>query len=160
MKTSSRSNHFWRSLPVVLALSASGVAFAQTPAASCEKTDEKQIAGLFDRWNASLKTLDADRVTANYAPNGVLLATFANEPLTTPADIRGYFTKFLKGEPQGTINKRFVTVGCNTAQDVGTYTFAFKDGSTVSARYTYVYAFTDGQWKIAHHHSSAMPNKM
>ena len=111
MKTSSHSNHFWRSLPVVLALSASGAAFAQTPAASCEKTDEKQVAGLFDRWNASLKTLDADRVTANYAANGVLLATVANEPLTTPADIRGYFTKFLKGEPQGTINKRFVTVG-------------------------------------------------
>ena len=160
MKTSSRSNHFWRSLPVVLALSASGVAFAQTPAASCEKTDEKQIAGLFDRWNASLKTLDADRVTANYASNGVLLATVANEPLTTPAAIRGYFDKFLKVEPQGTINKRFVTIGCNTAQDVGTYTFAFKDGSTVAARYTYVYAFADGQWKIAHHHSSAMPNKM
>ena len=160
MKTPSHSNHFWRSLPVVLALSASGVAFAQTPAASCEKIDEKQIAGLFDRWNASLKTLDADRVAANYAPNGVLLATVANEPLTTPAEIRAYFVKFLKIEPQGTINKRFVTVGCNTAQDVGTYTFAFKDGSTVSARYTYVYAFADGQWKIVHHHSSAMPNKV
>ena len=160
MKTSSHSNHFWRSLPVVLALSASGAAFAQMPAASCEKTDEKQIAGLFDRWNASLKTLDAERVTANYAANGVLLATVANEPLTTPAAIRGYFEKFLKVEPQGTINKRFVTIGCNTAQDVGTYTFAFKDGSTVSARYTYVYAFTDGQWKIVHHHSSAMPNKV
>ena len=160
MKTSSHSNHFWRSLPVVLALSASGAAFAQMPAASCEKTDEKQIAGLFDRWNASLKTLDADRVTANYAANGVLLATVANEPLTTPAAIRGYFEKFLKVEPQGTINKRFVTIGCNTAQDVGTYTFAFKDGSTLSARYTYVYVFADGQWKIAHHHSSAMSNKM
>lgn len=147
-------------IAATLVLLASTAALAQTPAAMCEKVDEKQVASLFDRWNASLKTGDADRVVANYAANGVLLATVANEPLTTPADIRGYFVKFLKGEPQGTINKRFVTVGCNTAQDVGTYTFAFKDGSTVAARYTYVYEFTGGQWKITHHHSSAMPNKV
>ena len=160
MNTSFCLSHLLRTVPVALALSAGGVAFAQTPAASCEKIDEKQVTGLFDRWNASLKTLDADRVTANYAANGVLLATVANEPLSTAVDIRGYFVKFLKAEPQGTINKRFVTLGCNTAQDVGTYTFAFKDGSSVSARYTYVYEFTGGQWKIAHHHSSAMPNKI
>jgi uncharacterized protein (TIGR02246 family) len=160
MKNSSRLSLVLRTIPVALALSAATSAFAQTPAASCEKADEKQIAGLFDRWNASLKTGDADRVTANYAPNGVLLATVANEPLSTPADIRGYFVKFLEGKPQGTINKRFVTVGCNTAKDVGTYTFAFKDGTQVSARYTYVYEFTGGQWKIIHHHSSAMPNKV
>ena len=31
------------------------------------------------------------------------------------------------------------------------------DGSKVLARYSYVYVFEDGEWKIAHHHSSVMP---
>lgn len=48
-------------------------------------------------------------------------------------------------------------IGCNIAQDVGIYTFSFKDGSSVKARYTYVYEWREGQWLIAHPHSSAMP---
>ena len=30
-------------------------------------------------------------------------------------------------------------------------------GDVVKARYTYTYVFEGGQWKIAHHHSSVMP---
>jgi uncharacterized protein (TIGR02246 family) len=124
---------------------------------ACAPTDEAQIGALFDRWNSSLRTLDPDKVVANYAPDGVLLATVSNQPRTNPAEIRDYFVKFLKSEPQGTIDKRIVKIGCNVAQDVGTYTFRFKDGGTVHARYTYVYEWVNGQWLIAHHHSSAMP---
>lgn len=123
----------------------------------CAATGLAQIAGLFDRWNASLATLDPDKVAANYAPDAVLLPTVTNEPRTSPAEIRDYFVTFLKKAPQGTIDKRTIKIGCNVAQDVGTYTFRFKDGSQVKARYTYVYEWTDGQWLIAHHHSSAMP---
>lgn len=138
-----------------IALLASGAAQARTE--TCQVTDEKAIAGLFDRWNASLRTLDPARVTANYAADGVLLPTVSNTPRTNHAEINDYFVKFLKNQPQGSIDKRFIKIGCNVAQDVGTYTFGFKDGSKVSARYSYVYEFRDGQWLIAHHHSSAMP---
>lgn len=124
---------------------------------SCQPVDAKTIEGLFDRWNDSLKTLDPKKVAANYAPNGVLLPTVANQPHATPAEIEAYFVKFLKNEPQGKIDKRFVKIGCDVAQDVGTYTFTLKGGQKVSARYTYVYEYLDGQWLIAHHHSSAMP---
>jgi ketosteroid isomerase-like protein len=34
------------------------------------------------------------------------------------------------------------------------------DGSKVLARYSFVYVKEDGEWKIAHHHSSAMPEGM
>lgn len=136
---------------------AAGAAHARTE--SCAVTDEKTITGLFDRWNASLATLDPAKVTANYAPNGVLLPTVSNTPRTNHDEIKSYFVDFLKKEPQGVIDKRIVKIGCNVAQDVGTYTFTFKDGQKVSARYTYVYEFKDGDWKIAHHHSSAMPEK-
>ncbi|XAH22735.1 SgcJ/EcaC family oxidoreductase [Xylophilus sp. GW821-FHT01B05] len=144
---------------VVLAISTS--AFAQAPAAgtagTCVPATEPQIAALFDRWNDSLRTLDADKVAANYAVDGVLLPTVSNAPRTTPAEIHDYFVRFLKSKPQGTINQRIIKVGCNVAQDVGIYTFRFKDGKKVKARYTYVYEWVNGQWLIAHHHSSAMP---
>ncbi|MET3442819.1 uncharacterized protein (TIGR02246 family) [Variovorax paradoxus] len=140
----------------VLAISTS--ALAQTPATgTCVPATEPQIAALFDRWNDSLRTLDADKVVANYAADGVLLPTVSNQPRTNPAEIRDYFVKFLKDSPQGTINHRIIKIGCNVAQDVGTYTFKFKDGKKVNARYTYVYEWVNGQWLIAHHHSSAMP---
>ena len=142
----------------LIAIGLSTPAFAQAPAtAACKAVDQQQIGALFDRWNESLRTLDPDKVVANYAPDGVLLPTVSNEPRTTHAQIRDYFVKFLKGEPQGTIDRRIVKIGCNIAQDVGTYTFKFKDGKTVHARYTYVYEWENGQWLIVHHHSSAMP---
>jgi uncharacterized protein (TIGR02246 family) len=126
-------------------------------AEACAATDEAQVSALFDRWNTSLGTLDPDKVVALYAPDAVLLPTVSNRPRTTPADIRDYFVYFLKSGPQGKIDQHIIRIGCNVAQDVGTYTFKFKDGKTVHARYTYVYEWTNGQWLIAHHHSSAMP---
>lgn len=133
---------------------------AAAGAASCAPVTEAQIAALFDRWNASLATLDPDKVAANYAADGVLLATVSNKPRTNTAEIRDYFVSFLSKKPVGKIDRRIVKLGCNSAQDVGTYTFSFKDGSKVSARYTYVYQFSQGQWLISHHHSSAMPEKL
>lgn len=144
---------------VIAIAGACAPAFAQTQAASasCSPVSTAEVAALFDRWNDSLRTLDPDKVVANYASDGVLLPTVSNKPRTTPAEIRDYFVKFLKGAPQGTIDQRIIKIGCNVAQDVGTYTFKFKDGQTVHARYTYVYEWQNGRWLIAHHHSSAMP---
>lgn len=148
-----------RAAGAVAALGLWAPVFAQSAAAApaCAPTDQRQVAALFDRWNASLATLDPDKVVANYAPDAVLLPTVSNQPRTNPKEIRDYFVKFLKNGPQGSIDQRTIRIGCNVAQDVGTYSFRFKDGSTVHARYTYVYEWRDGQWLIAHHHSSAMP---
>jgi uncharacterized protein (TIGR02246 family) len=125
----------------------------------CQAVNETDIAALFDRWNRSLATLDPDQVTANYAPDGVLLPTVSNIPRTNHAEIRDYFVHFLEKTPQGHIDRRIVKIGCNLALDMGIYTFTFKGGQTVQARYTYVYEYRGGKWLIAHHHSSAMPEK-
>ncbi|MCV2349790.1 SgcJ/EcaC family oxidoreductase [Paucibacter sp. Y2R2-4] len=140
-------------------LQSSSPSAAGLPTAQCARTDQAQIAALFDRWNNSLATLNPDKVVANYAADGVLLPTVSNQPRTNSAEIRDYFVHFLEKKPQGKIDRRVIKLGCNVAQDLGTYTFTFKDGSKVSARYTYVYEFVNGQWLIAHHHSSAMPEK-
>lgn len=148
-----------KTFAALLALAATTGVFAQTTQ-TCAATDEKTIASLFDRWNASLKTLDPSRVVANYTTDAVLLATVQNQPRLTQDDRLNYFTKFLKSAPEGTINSRTIKLACNTASDVGTYTFKMKDGSQVAARYSYIYVYQNGVWLISHHHSSAMPEKL
>lgn len=151
-----------KALAALITLAATTSVFAQTTQTTqtCAVTDEKTVASLFDRWNASLKKLDPSRVVANYTADAVLLATVQNQPRLTQEDRLNYFTKFLKSAPEGTINSRTIKLGCNTASDVGTYTFKLKDGSLVAARYSYIYAYQNGEWLISHHHSSAMPEKI
>jgi len=128
---------------------------------TCAPVTKEQVAGLFDRWNASLQTKNPDEVVKNSAPDAVLLPTVSNKPRTSPPEIRDYFVHFLEKSPKGSINSRTVHTGCNDAYDVGTYTFTVKDSggntSQVPARYTFVYELRNGKWLIVHHHSSAMP---
>lgn len=122
---------------------------------------EKEIAGLFDRWNAALATGKTSEVVKLYAPNGNLQPTVSNKIRATPKEIGDYFDHFLALKPKGTINYRQIRVlDENTAFDSGAYTFdIIKDGkpSKVRARYTYVYEKINGDWKIMNHHSLAMP---
>jgi len=125
---------------------------------NCIGTDKAQIAGLFDRWNSSLKTKDPDQVLSNYDSEAILLPTLSAEALLTQGSRREYFVDFLSKGPSGTIDSRQISIHCNTATDTGLYTFSFKDGSTASARYTFVYEYYKGQWLIISHHSSLQPN--
>jgi uncharacterized protein (TIGR02246 family) len=140
-----------------------GVANAQAQSTiTCAPVTQQEITALFERWNASLATHDADKVTTNYAPDAVLLPTVSNRPRTDSAGIKDYFVHFLERNPQGTIDSRTIRIGCNTASDVGTYTFKLSGKTpgtteTVKARYSFIYELRDGKWVIVHHHSSAMP---
>lgn len=124
--------------------------------------EEREIAGLFDRWNAALATGDAGRVAELYARDGVLLPTVSNQVRASRAEIEDYFSHFLAAKPRGVVNYRQVRLlDDDSAVDAGVYTFTLTnpDGSTrkVQARYTFVYEKRDGQWLIINHHSSAMP---
>ena len=145
-----------------LLLGAALVALATAASAkteNCQAVTEKDIAGLFDRWNKSLATGEPQKVVANYATKSILLATVSNKPRLTPEEKLDYFQMFLKKKPQGTIDSRMIEIDCNSAFDAGVYTFKFGDGSTVKARYTYTYKWDGKQWLITSHHSSAMPEK-
>ena len=143
-------------LPLVL-LACAGTAQARSEL--CHPIDGKQIAALFDRWNASLQTGDPKKVEANYAAASILLPTVSDKPRLTPAEKEDYFTHFLEKKPVGRIDMRQVFIDCNSAVDAGLYTFTFGDGSSVKARYTFTYAWDGKQrkWLITSHHSSAMP---
>lgn len=127
---------------------------------NCRQTSQQEIASLFDRWDASLQTGDPKKVVANYSKRSILLPTMSNRVRQTAAEQEDYFQHFLANKPSGTINTRMISIGCNSAVDAGLYTFTFgTTGDKVAARYTYTYEWTDGQWLITSHHSSAMPEK-
>ncbi|TDR73555.1 DUF4440 domain-containing protein [Paludibacterium purpuratum] len=142
-------------LSLVLA-GTNALAYADT---NCKPTTQAEIAGLFDRWNASLQTGDPAKVAANYAQGSLLLPTLSNKPRLTQAEKIDYFEHFLVKKPVGQIDQRVVSIGCNSALDSGLYTFRFGDGSLAHARYTFTYDYDGKQWLITSHHSSLMPEK-
>lgn len=93
----------------------------------------------------------------------MLLPTVSDTPRTDYDSIKEYFDAFLQKKPQGVILTSFVTIGDSDdwAQDNGIYEFTMGvDGSKVKARYTYFYIKEDNKWKILHHHSSIMPERI
>lgn len=119
--------------------------------------EKEEVQTLFHLWNDALATGDSSLVADRYASNGVLLPTVSDIPRNSNELIKDYFDAFLLKKPQGTILESFVTIGTNWCQDVGIYEFMLGSGDKVKARYSFVYVWENGQWKIAHHHSSQMP---
>lgn len=132
---------------------------------ACATLTAAQLDAQFAGFNNAWATKNPDKVTALFDKDAVLLATLANVPRTDHAGIRDYFVKFLKSSPVGQIDSSTIRTGCNWALRAGTWTVSLTDPSTgtqsdVRARYTFLYQFEDGRWKIEHLHSSAMPEKV
>lgn len=94
--------------------------------------------------------------------DGVLLPTVSNQVRTSRSSIVAYFTQFLKLKPYGTIDQSIVRdLGNGYAANSGIYTFRLTPETgvtkTVQARYSFIYKWVNGDWKIVEHHSSAMP---
>ena len=64
---------------------------------------------------------------------------------------------FLAKVPSGQIDESNVRIFNDLAINSGIYTFKFADGSSVKARFTYVYKQDGANWLITEHHSSQMP---
>merc|ERR1712032_918443 len=117
-----------------------------------------EVRDLFQLWNGALATLDSSKVAARYSKEAVLLPTVSDVPRTNNALITDYFVGFLKKKPQGEILESSVTIGHNWCQDAGLYEFTMGvTGDKVKGRYSFIYVWEDGEWKISHHHSSVMP---
>ena len=127
------------------------------------KTGKREIAALFDRWNAALRSGDPERVTDLYAEDAVLLPTASPRIRTDHAAIADYFAHFLQKKPRGEkIRTEIDILDSDSAIDAGLYRFHLTDPKTgvtkpVEARYTYVYEKRDGRWLIVNHHSSVLP---
>src|SRR4028119_227252 len=114
---------------------------------------------LFNQWNAAWATKNPDTVTNLFARDAVLLPTVSAIPRTDRAGISDYFVSFLKNSPVGRIDSSRVIEGCNKLIRMGGWSVTLTDPSTqaantVSGRYTFIYRYEDGAWKVAHLHSS------
>jgi len=118
---------------------------------------QEEVRGLFGLWNDALSTGDPMKVAARYTDDAVLLPTLSDRARYTNEGIADYFVHFLEKKPEGRIVEGNIKIGPNWAQDAGIYEFSFADGSSVQGRYSFVYAFENGEWKISNHHSSIMP---
>lgn len=125
----------------------------------CQPISSAEVRSLWDKWNNALQTLDPEVVGDQYHSESLLLPTLSNIIRTSRETKLDYFEEFLLKKPVGSIKEDYVSVKtCNAALYSGIYTFNFTAiGDVVDARFTYVFTFEDGDWKIATHHSSKMP---
>ena len=110
--------------------------------------EKSEITALFKQWNSALKTGDPKQVAALYAADAILLPTVSNQVRHNHAEIKDYFVHFLAKGPQGKIDESNVRIFGELAINSGVYTFTFKDGVTVQARFTYVYRWDGRRWSI------------
>ena len=118
---------------------------------------ENNIPSLFEDWNSALQTGDPKQVVALYDTNAILLPTISNKVRHNHEELKDYFVNFLAKGPVGKIDESNVRTFGDVAINSGVYTFTFKDGASVQARFTYVYRWNGQKWLIVEHHSSQMP---
>ena len=118
-----------------------------------------------DHFSAAYTANDVETLVALYAPNAVLLGTNSPNISEGRDAIRAYFTD-LKLAGSGNKNeiqeRRTIVVSDSAVVATGFYLFTrMTDGKPVPgpARFTVLLTKVDGQWLIAHQHSSprAMP---
>jgi uncharacterized protein (TIGR02246 family) len=121
-----------------------------------------EIIAQFDRWNAALGMLDAQKVTECYAPDAILLPTVSNEVRHNHPEIHHYFERFLLKRPIGRLTESNVRVFGDIAINSGTYIFTLtiaRKHVEVRARFTFVYRKVGTDWQIIEHHSSVYPEE-
>ena len=149
-------------LALLAAVAASPALAVGAPAPGCAPATPAQIEAQLDRFAGALATHNPDTVTGLFAADAVLLPTLSNTVRTTPAQVRDYFVHFLAKSSVVRVDSSTVRIGCNIAERVGTWTWTLTDPSSGSksqaaARFSFIYRFDGGQWRIDHLHSSLMP---
>ena len=118
---------------------------------------ENEITALFDEWNSALQTGDPKKVATLYESDSILLPTVSNKVRHNHEEIEDYFVHFLAKGPVGNIDEANIRTFDQLAINSGIYTFTFKDGAVVQARFSFVYRWNGERWMIVEHHSSQMP---
>jgi uncharacterized protein (TIGR02246 family) len=129
------------------------------PAAAIAGPSEEANAAI-DRWSAAYTANDVDAVVNSYWPDAILLGT-VSPVISVGADaIRSYFTALkLKGSGNKNViqDRHTIVVDDNAVVVTGFYEFIrMRDGQPVPApsRFTMLVTKRNGEWRIAHHHSS------
>ncbi|MCW2239463.1 SgcJ/EcaC family oxidoreductase [Azospirillum canadense] len=128
-----------------------------TPAVAVVGPAEEANA-LVDRWSAAYNSNDPDAVVQLYAPDAILLGTVSPVISKGSEEIRKYFSMIKGSGNKNIIGERYTIPVSEAAVVVtGFYDFTrMKDGQAMPSpsRFTMLLTKRDGEWRIAHHHSS------
>jgi len=117
----------------------------------------QDVTDLFNQWNEAISSNNSKNVTALYAEDAILLPTISNLVRHNHAEIEDYFDLFLASKPRGELLEQNIRIFDELVMNSGIYAITFEDGTTVNARFSFVYQYIAGAWKIIEHHSSRMP---
>ncbi|MFO7915715.1 MAG: SgcJ/EcaC family oxidoreductase [Candidatus Krumholzibacteriales bacterium] len=121
-------------------------------------TDSEEISELLDIWNRAVLSGDTGNVLECYADDAVLLPTLSCRARYNHEEIRDYFEHFLSGKPEVEVMEQNIRIYGDLAVNSGLYHFLMrKEGTELSARFTFVYRKCDSCWLIVEHHSSLQP---
>jgi uncharacterized protein (TIGR02246 family) len=113
-----------------------------------------------DRWAAAYNSNDPDAIAKLYTPDAILLGTVSPIISEGLEAIRSYYSKKGSGNSNTIGERRTIVVDENAAVVTGFYDFTrMLDRLPVPtrARFTMLLVKRDGEWRIAHHHSSPRP---
>jgi uncharacterized protein (TIGR02246 family) len=135
-----------------------------TPIASehfrCPVVDENLAKQLFERWAGRVMAGDISKIISLYTEDAVLTPMISTLPRIGRREIEGYYGFFLQLQPQIRHRMRTVRKSCHKMTDAGVCFLSMTDEKgtrEVEARYTFVYSYVAGDWKILHHHFSIAP---
>ncbi|KAG7344368.1 calcium/calmodulin dependent protein kinase II association-domain containing protein [Nitzschia inconspicua] len=129
------------------------------------KVSKEQVRQWFSEWNNAMATGDPSVVAHRYAAHAVLMTTMSRKPKTTLQEIQEFYQLFLWNRPQAKALESFVTISEHWCKDVGVLEYVLRDNDghaqRVKERYSFLYTYDETSgWKIAHHHSSIMPQEL
>jgi len=138
-------------------------ALAQRMYAVSNTMSDDDVRGLFQKWNDALQTKNPSKVAERYARKAVLAPTICETPHSTPKAIQEFYESFLLSQPRAKPIQSFVSVHNHWCKDVGILEYTFdkalpgQEQRKVKERYSFLYVWEDDEWKIAHHHSTFLP---
>jgi len=142
-------NKMIRVLSLLLMLLAPTVVFAD-PA--------EEANTVIDNWSAAYTSNDPEAIVKIYAPDAILLGTVSPVISIGTEAIRKYFSLVKGSGNKNSIQERHtIVLDDNAVLVTGFYEFTrMKDGqpSPSPSRFTMLVTKRDGEWHIAHHHSS------
>jgi uncharacterized protein (TIGR02246 family) len=118
----------------------------------------EEANAVINRWSAAYSSNDPEAVVKNYRPDAILLGTVSPVMSEGTEAIRTYFSPLRGSGNKNAIGERHTLVLSDNAVLVtGFYEFTrVKEGKPIPgpSRFTMLLIKHDGEWLIAHHHSS------
>lgn len=124
---------------------------------------QSEILDLLQNWVSGVKKKAVGQVTSCYSQNAALWGSITKRLRCDEEGIRNYFSEFFEGDKKD-LKVKFKEIEVSEIAGLpvvsGVYIFTWKDDQgqkmALPARYTFVLAKRNGQWKIEDHHSTQL----